>query len=187
VSGSPGTLEIRLGQRRPLIRQMRLIVDQTDSPGMSKLPQRGRNLKTRMAGANDQHSFVCHGSDLSIGKRNGPWSFLCSTILLLLQAVVVQRTGSRRPHFADFAGIVTPSLLLFIGPDGLLETGPCKMPITDPATASSPTIRAARHRWSIATITLNRPAAYNSIDITIAKKLEQLAPKSKPTTTFECS
>jgi enoyl-CoA hydratase/carnithine racemase len=49
------------------------------------------------------------------------------------------------------------------------------MPTTDPATASLPDDPALlRIDGPIATITLNRPAAFNSIDLSIAKKLEQL-------------
>lgn len=45
----------------------------------------------------------------------------------------------------------------------------------DPATASSPDDPALlRIEGPIATITLNRPAAFNSIDLSIAKKLEAL-------------
>jgi len=38
----------------------------------------------------------------------------------------------------------------------------------------------------IATITLNRPAAFNAIDLSIAKKLEQLSAESKPRTISGC-
>ena len=38
----------------------------------------------------------------------------------------------------------------------------------------------------IATITLNRPAAFNSIDLSIAKSSSSSAPRSKATTTFAC-
>ena len=46
-----------------------------------------------------------------------------------------------------------------------------KMP--DPASANDPAL--LRIDGAIATITLNRPAAFNAIDLTIAKKLEQLS------------
>src|SRR5258705_10392086 len=49
------------------------------------------------------------------------------------------------------------------------------MPTSDPATASLPDDPALlRIDGPIATITLNRPAAFNSINLSIAKKLEQL-------------
>jgi len=49
------------------------------------------------------------------------------------------------------------------------------MPTPDPATASLPDDPALlRIDGPIATITLNRPGAFNSIDLSIAKKLEQL-------------
>ena len=52
------------------------------------------------------------------------------------------------------------------------------MPTPDPATASLPDDPALlRIDGPIATITLNRPAAFNSIDLSIAKKLEQLGAK----------
>ena len=43
----------------------------------------------------------------------------------------------------------------------------------DPASANDPAL--LRIDGAIATITLNRPAAFNAIDLTIAKKLEQLS------------
>ncbi len=51
--GAAVALQIGLGQRRPLIRQMRLVVDQADALAKTMLPQRGRELKTRMSGADD--------------------------------------------------------------------------------------------------------------------------------------
>ena len=49
------------------------------------------------------------------------------------------------------------------------------MPTPDHAGASLPDDPALlRIEGAIATITLNRPAAFNSIDLSIAKKLEQL-------------
>src|SRR4030081_1617614 len=50
------------------------------------------------------------------------------------------------------------------------------MPTPEHATVSSPDDPALlRIEGPIATITLNRPAAFNSIDLSIAKKLEQLS------------
>jgi enoyl-CoA hydratase/carnithine racemase len=50
------------------------------------------------------------------------------------------------------------------------------MPMPDHATASLPDDPALlRIEGPIATITLNRPAAFNSIDLSIARKLEQLS------------
>src|SRR5205085_5520087 len=50
------------------------------------------------------------------------------------------------------------------------------MPTSTQATASLPDEPALlRIEGPIATITLNRPAAFNSIDLSIAKKLERLA------------
>src|SRR5216684_4390809 len=52
---------------------------------------------------------------------------------------------------------------------------PFQMPTPDHATVSLPDDPALlRIEGPIATITLNRPAAFNSIDLSIAKKLEQL-------------
>jgi len=52
------------------------------------------------------------------------------------------------------------------------------MSASAPATVSSPDDPALlRVDGPIATITLNRPAAFNSIDLSIAKKLEQLGAK----------
>jgi len=48
------------------------------------------------------------------------------------------------------------------------------MPTPTPATASSDDPALLRIEGPIATITLNRPGAFNSIDLSIAKKLEQL-------------
>jgi enoyl-CoA hydratase/carnithine racemase len=58
-------------------------------------------------------------------------------------------------------------------PADLLDLRVFQMP--DPATASLPSDPALlRIEGPIATITLNRPAAFNAIDLSIAKKLEQL-------------
>src|SRR5258706_6805192 len=57
-----------------------------------------------------------------------------------------------------------------------LDPRPFHMPTPDPATASLTDDPALlRIEGPIATITLNRPAAFNSIDLSIAKKLEQLS------------
>src|SRR5258708_25308672 len=60
-------------------------------------------------------------------------------------------------------------------PCHVLRTGAFHMPTLDQATASLPDDPALlRIEGPIATITLNRPSAFNSIDLSIAKKLEQL-------------
>src|SRR6266550_3610237 len=77
--------------------------------------------------------------------------------------------------FADFAGIVTSPVLLFKCPATFSAPGFFQMPTSDHATASLPDDPALlRIEGRIATITLNRPAAFNSIDLSIARKLEQL-------------
>src|SRR5258705_11203629 len=61
-------------------------------------------------------------------------------------------------------------------PGSLLDLRPIHMPTPDAATASLPDDPALlRIEGPIATITLNRPAAFNSVDLSIARKLEQLA------------
>src|SRR5436190_21582046 len=78
-------------------------------------------------------------------------------------------------HFADFAGIVTSPVLLFKCPATFSAPGLFQMPTSDHATASLPDDPALlRIEGPIATIRLNRPAAFNSIDLSIARKLEQL-------------
>src|SRR5260370_9740594 len=53
--------------------------------------------------------------------------------------------------------------------------GALQMPTQNNVTASLPDDPALlRIEGPIATITLNRPAAFNSVDLSIAKKLEQL-------------
>src|SRR5260221_9628510 len=60
-------------------------------------------------------------------------------------------------------------------PGDVLRTGGFSMPPSNPATASLPDDPALLSiEGPIATIRLNRPAAFNSIDLSIAKKLEQL-------------
>ncbi|BAC48095.1 bll2830 [Bradyrhizobium diazoefficiens USDA 110] len=85
----------------------------------------------------------------------------------------------RRPHLSlSFrlaqerrAGIVSPRLLRFSCTNDLMP-GISKMP----APISQPDDPALlRIDGPIATITLNRPAAFNSINLAIAQKLEQLA------------
>src|SRR6202022_2700675 len=61
-------------------------------------------------------------------------------------------------------------------PGDLLALRPLQMPTPDPATASLPDDPALlRIEGPIATITLNRPGSFNSIDLSIAKNLEQLS------------
>src|ERR1700688_5243037 len=60
-------------------------------------------------------------------------------------------------------------------PGVLSTTGLLKMPTSAHATVSLPDDPALlRGEGAIATIALTRPAAFNSIDLSIAKKLEQL-------------
>ena len=47
--------QIGFRERRPLIGQMRFVIDQTDGSAVSRLTQRHRELKARVAGANDQN------------------------------------------------------------------------------------------------------------------------------------
>jgi enoyl-CoA hydratase/carnithine racemase len=73
-------------------------------------------------------------------------------------------------------GIVTSSLLLFKCPATQLTSGAFQMPTPAHSTASpSDDPALLRIEGPIATITLNRPAAFNSIDLSIAKRLEQLS------------
>src|SRR6476660_8358753 len=72
-------------------------------------------------------------------------------------------------------GIVTCCLLLFKCPATSSSPKAFHMPTPAQVTASLPDDPALlRIERAIATITLNRPAAFNSIDLSIAKKLEQL-------------
>src|SRR5580693_303202 len=60
-------------------------------------------------------------------------------------------------------------------PRRLATLGTLQMPTPDHTAVSRPDDPALlRIEGPIATITLNRPAAFNSIDLSIAKKLEQL-------------
>src|ERR1019366_1418343 len=61
-------------------------------------------------------------------------------------------------------------------PGDLPDTEAFQMPTPDHATASfSDDPALLRIEGPIATITLNRPGAFNAIDLSIAKKLEQLS------------
>src|SRR3984893_17749625 len=73
--------------------------------------------------------------------------------------------------------IVTCPLLLskYLLAVGIPTARPFQMPSPDQAASSLPDDPALlRIEGPIATITLNRPAAFNSIDLSIARKLEQL-------------
>jgi hypothetical protein len=50
-----GPLQIGLGERRPLVRQMPLIVQKRDGFGKAMLAKRGRNLEAGMSGADDDN------------------------------------------------------------------------------------------------------------------------------------
>src|SRR3981081_1886391 len=61
-------------------------------------------------------------------------------------------------------------------PGDLLDLRPLQMPTPEQAAISLPDDPALlKVEGPIATITLNRPAAFTSIDLSIAKKLEQLS------------
>src|SRR3979411_1801739 len=61
-------------------------------------------------------------------------------------------------------------------PGDLLDLRPLQMPTPEQAAIFLPDDPALlRIEGPIATITLNRPAAFNSIDLSIAQKLEQLS------------
>jgi enoyl-CoA hydratase/carnithine racemase len=88
-----------------------------------------------------------------------------------LPAAALRRSAGQ--HFADLPGIVTCCLLLF----KCRQPSRCRdLQMPTPAHASSHPDDPARLRIEgpVAIITLNRPAAFNSIDLSIAKKLEQL-------------
>jgi enoyl-CoA hydratase/carnithine racemase len=61
------------------------------------------------------------------------------------------------------------------------------MPASAPTTAHTDDPALLRIEGPIATITLNRPAAFNSIDLSIAKKLEQLGLEVEANDASACS
>src|SRR5439155_22744154 len=68
-------VEIVLRQRRPLIRQHRLLAEQDDCAVEPALAQRGGQLKPGMPGADDDHPFLCHYPatlDPSSRRKPGP-------------------------------------------------------------------------------------------------------------------
>src|SRR5205807_10333554 len=64
-----GALEVSFRQRWPLVGQMRLVIDEGDTPAKTVLAQRGRDLKTRVAGADDQNWSLRHVSGHSHAQR----------------------------------------------------------------------------------------------------------------------
>ena len=68
--GAAGAFQIGLRQRRPLIRQMRFIIDEDDPVLVAGLAQGGRDLKAGMAGA-DNHNSLRHASGGYHAKRQG--------------------------------------------------------------------------------------------------------------------
>ena len=62
--------QIGLRQWRPLVRQMGFIVEQADAPGKAMLAQRRRELKTRMAGADNEDRSLRH-RDSPTGRAQG--------------------------------------------------------------------------------------------------------------------
>jgi enoyl-CoA hydratase/carnithine racemase len=91
-------------------------------------------------------------------------------------AVAVRSTAPPQGRILPASpGIVTSGLLLFKWPSTFATWNPA-MPTSEPATAVPADDPAhLRIDGPIATLTLNRPTAFNSIDLSIAKKLEQLA------------
>jgi enoyl-CoA hydratase/carnithine racemase len=67
---------------------------------------------------------------------------------------------------------LSPLAFCYLNAGDRHDAGAFQMPISDASVADDPALLAID--GPIATITLNRPAAFNSIDLSIAKKLEQL-------------
>src|SRR5439155_24414279 len=145
---TPLAFQIGLGQRRALIRQMRLVIDQADAPAEAMLTQRGRELETRVARAGDQNCPLGHCAT--------PARYDVKTDGIL------QSCRGLSPLWFCYlnAPSSSPKALTMPMPDHVaLPDDPALLRIEGP----------------IATLTLNRPGAFNSIDLSIAKKLEQLS------------
>jgi hypothetical protein len=67
-------LQIGLGQWRPLIRQMRLVINQADALAKAMLPQRCRELKTRVAGADNENRSLRHRDNPTASTQESPMS-----------------------------------------------------------------------------------------------------------------
>ncbi len=192
--GSGRTLDVGLRQRRPLIRQMRLVVDQANAVRKSRLTQRCRGLIAGMAGTdNDHRTFrtpAVIGTAHSCRHERDPRRLLPTDFGLLASS---GRAGARvRPQTkaTPFEPIVPPaqeaprvacqhhrrglSPLTFC--DLVAQTTSCRGIFRCLLPSPSPTIpRCCASDGPIATITLNRPAGFNSVNLAIAQKLEQLA------------
>ena len=99
--GTPLALEIGLGQRRPLIGQMRLVVDQADTFAKAMLAQGDGNLETGVAGADDQDSFLGHELEIRVGyetdfRHLAGFARDCHRLLLDLDATDVTIERLRR-------------------------------------------------------------------------------------------
>src|SRR5215213_11374065 len=66
---------------------------------------------------------------------------------------------------------LSPPTFCYLNAGPIPSRGPA-MPTSDETAADAPAL--LRIEGPIATITLNRPAAFNSIDLSIAQRLEQL-------------
>ena len=69
-----GALEIGLRQRRPLIWQMSLVVDDRDAILVAELAQGSRDLESGVAGADDQNRSLRHRDNPNIRARKSPMS-----------------------------------------------------------------------------------------------------------------
>src|ERR1700716_1013113 len=85
------------------------------------------------------------------------------------------RCGDRLSAFCRFRRGLSPLAFCYLNvPHPPRHRGPLQMPTPNHVTASPDDPALLRIEGLIATITLNRPGSFNSIDLSIAKKLEQL-------------
>jgi len=100
-----GSLEVGLGQRRPLVGQMRLVIDQADRFGKAVLAQRGRDLKPSVTGACDQNWSLRHRSNPIASAQELPMS---SPLPPILAGSPRPCTNGARGRVRTIAGSIWP-------------------------------------------------------------------------------
>src|SRR5690242_6731480 len=141
---------------------MPFVVDENDALGKAVLAQRHRELKAGVSRAGDHHRSRTHRPRPFERAQEIPTSSPLRRFRYLT-ANVPGGGPKTAANLADFPGIVTcpfPDL----NARNASDTRPFQM--TEPALLSID--------GAVATITLNRPEAFNSVNLAIAQKLEQL-------------
>src|SRR3984893_10130102 len=122
--------------------------------------------------AADRDRAGTHAQTDRCWRPDGRLSYPYSNCLLPLPAVAMRWFRLTVARILQTSPGLSPLAFCDLNAPDLLNPGFFQMPTPTPATASSDDPALLRIEGPIATITLNRPGAFNSIDLSIAKKMQ---------------